>query len=55
MDTKIKEIEKLLANAESEMDYWNDHTTNDDCIFNQSDLWERRYKTLCEVVEILER
>ena len=55
MDEKMKEIQKLMKQAESEMYYWNDHTGNDNCIFNQSDLWERRYKTLCEVVEILER
>lgn len=55
MDSKIKEIEELLANAESEMNYWNEHTENDECIFNQSNLWERRYKTLCEVMEILGR
>ena len=33
MDAKIKEIEELLANTELEMNYWNDHTTNDNCIF----------------------
>lgn len=54
MDSKVREIEKMLNVAEKEMDYWKEHTTNDKCIFNQSDLWERRYKTLCEVIEILE-
>lgn len=34
MDAKIKEIEKLLANAESEMNYWSEHIESDDCIFN---------------------
>ena len=55
MNEKVKEIEELFACAELEMNYWNEHTENDNCIFNQSDLWERRYKTLCEVIKILER
>lgn len=55
MEEKLKEIYKLMEDAESEMNYWRDHTENDNCIFNQSDLWERRYKTLSETIEILER
>lgn len=54
-EKKIIEMQELLSNAKSEMDYWNDHTESDECIFNQSDLWERRYKTLCEVMEIINR
>lgn len=55
MEEKIQEIQSLMLQAKTELDYWNDHTDSDDCIFNQSDLWERRYKSLCEVMEILER
>lgn len=54
-EKKTIEIQELLNIAKSEMDYWNDHTESDECIFNQSDLWERRYKTLCEVMEIINR
>ncbi|QAT43462.1 hypothetical protein [Aminipila luticellarii] len=50
---KLVQIRELMEQAENEMNYFLEHSSSDSCIYNQSDLWERRYKTLCEVVEIL--
>lgn len=55
MKEKIEEIKSALVNAESEMNYWSDHTENDNCIYNKYDLHESIVETLKHVVEILER
>lgn len=55
VDDVVKQLELLMNSAKEDMDYYLGHSATDECIFNQADLNERRYKTLCEAIEIVQK
>lgn len=53
LESVIEQLGKLMNHAEELMNHVNDNSCNYPCEYNLADLEERRYKTLCEIIEII--
>lgn len=53
LESVIEQLGKLMNNAEELMNHVNDNSCDYPCEYNLADLEERRYKTLCEIIEII--
>lgn len=53
LEGAIERLKKLTEKAEKTMNNAMDNSSNYPCEYNLADLEEQKYKTLCEVLEIL--
>lgn len=55
MEEKIQRIIKMVQHTECEINYWDENSSDDNCTFNHSDLWQAKHDILCNIIEILEQ
>lgn len=53
LNSILKQLENLKESAERGNNYHFDRSSNYPCEYNITDLSERNYKTLCDVIEIV--
>lgn len=53
LNSILKQLENLKESTENETNYHFDRCSDYPCEYNTADLSERRYKTLCDVIEIV--
>lgn len=53
LESANKQLDEMKKQAEKDMNYHSDNSSNYPCEYNMADLKEREYKILCNILEIL--